>query len=187
MIILRLIVSMSLCNIQVVFEICSDFGRVPPTNQGQGVRPQSKSIHKEHITPNIDEDEDPHFKDQAPNLPQQVENSVLPHLQHFEQRMRQTFSKPKGQPQSSSEVNVVQNFPRNNDNDGFDGNNDPNNPPPVSTSSSGPTVRTIKGNYTKHDNSEHKLNISSFNVEDNEVIDSFNNKRLCRSCFWRTT
>jgi len=132
------------------------FGRVPPTNQGQGVRPQN-----------------PQSKDQTPNQPQQVESIVLPRLQHLEQKMRQTFSNPEGQPRSLSEVNVVPNLHRNNGDDEFDGNNEP---PPVSTSSSGPTVRTIKGNYTKYDNSDHTTNISSHNVKGNTVINSFNDK-----------
>lgn len=111
--------------------------------------------------------------DQTPRLPPFLENSVLPHsVRHIEQRMLQTFSNS-----TQSEGNAVSNMPRNNDDEEFDENNDsdPNKPPTVSTSSSSrPTIRTVKGNLTKHDNSFRKTNISSFNAEYNEIENSFN-------------
>jgi hypothetical protein len=73
---------------------------------------------------------------------------------------------------------------RNNDDEDeeSDGNNnDPNKPPPLSTSSSEPIYKTFKGNVVKHDNSVHKTNISSFNAENNEVIDCFNSNYVVDS------
>ena len=109
------------------------------------------------------------LSDQTQDSPQITGNGMLPYrIQHIEQRMRQTFSE-----RSLSEGNVAPNMPRNND-DEFDENNDPIKPPPISTSSSEPIVRTIDGNFTKVDNSKHKTNISSNNVKDNVIINSFN-------------
>lgn len=108
--------------------------------------------------------------EQTQNLPQITGNGVIPYgIQHIEQRMRQTFPT-----RSLSEGNVAPNMSRNNDDDEFDETNDPNKPPPVLTSSSEPIVRTVKGHYTKVDNSKHQTNISSFNAEHNEIIKSFN-------------
>ena len=102
--------------------------------------------------------------DQAHNLPQSMENSMLPQgIQRIEQRMRQINSREGFTP----------NMSRNNDDGGSD-ENDRNKRPPVSTSSSEPIHRTIKGNFTKYDNSVRKTNISSFNVKDNTIRNSFN-------------
>ena len=62
--------------------------------------------------------------------------------------------------------------------------NYPSNPPPVSTPSSGPIIRTINGNLTQHDNSVRQTNISSHNVEDNELINSFNYNPKCLCLFF---
>ena len=92
-------------------------------------------------------------------------------VQFIDQRMRQTFGN-----RSLSDGNVPPNMPRNNyeDDEEFDESNDSNRPlPPLSTSSE-PIIRTFEGNYTKHDNSVHKTNISSHNAERNKVENCFN-------------
>ena len=90
-------------------------------------------------------------------------------VQFIDWRMRQTFEN-----RSLSDGNVPPNsMPRNNYEDDedseFDESNDPNRPPPLSTSSE-PIIRTIIGDYTKHDNSVYKTNISSYNAERNTIL-----------------
>jgi hypothetical protein len=58
--------------------------------------------------------------------------------------------------------------------------NNPNGPPPVSTSScnfggGGPTFNTIHGNLTKHDHREYQTNIDSYNQHNTTTQDSHNN------------
>jgi hypothetical protein len=89
--------------------------------------------------------------DQTPNIPQHIENNVLPHMQRINQRMRQTFSNST---RSLSEENEFQNsMPRNNNEDESDDINVPNNPPPV-----------------------WEANISSYNAQGNTIKNSLNNK-----------
>jgi hypothetical protein len=86
--------------------------------------------------------------------------------------MYQTFSPNR----SSSEGNAAPNMSRNNDDDDDDESDGNNNDPPLpSTSSKEPIYTTYTGNVIKHDNSVHKTNVSSFNAEDNEIINCFNN------------
>ena len=104
-------------------------------------------------------------------------------IQFIGQRTLQTFPN-----RSLSEGNVPPNMPRNNNHDDdeeFDERNDPNRPPPLSTSSE-PIIRTFEGNYTKHDNSVHKTNISSYNTEGNTIENSFNYNYSSRQslCFF---
>jgi len=69
------------------------------------------------------------------------------------------------------------------------GNNDPNKPPPVSTSgfnfppssNGGPIFRTIDGNLTKHDHSFNQTNLNSFNTENNTTQNSFNDNSVVDS------
>ena len=142
---------------------------MPPTNQQPRVRPRSKSMHREDTISNIDGDEDPQSKSQV----------VPPYIQHINQRMRQTFSNSKesGQIRPSSEENGVPNMPRNTDDDD-EQDEEPmpssTSKTPLSSSSSGPIIRTFKGNVIKRDNSVHETNISSFNAERNEINNSFN-------------
>ena len=140
-----------------LFEIRLVYGPEPSANQR--VRPQSKSIHKKDILPNIDDES----SDQT-----QVMGVIPQSIQFIDQRMRQTF-----QNRSFSEGNVPSNMPGNNDEEEFDESN-PNRPPPLLTSSSEPIFRTIEGNVIKHDNSSHITNISSYNAKDNEIENSFN-------------
>jgi len=125
---------------------------VPPTNQQPRVRPRN---------------------------PQSKSQVVPPYIQHINQRMRQTFSNSKesGQIRPSSEENGVPNMPRNTDDDD-EQDEEPmpssTSKTPLSSSSSGPIIRTFKGNVIKRDNSVHETNISSFNAERNEINNSFN-------------
>ena len=117
-------------------------------------------------------------------------NGVLPQsIQNVGHRMRQTF-----QNRSLSEGNVPPNMPRNNNEDDneLDEGNDPNRPPPLSTSSSEPIFKTYEGNVVKHDNSQRITNILSYNTKGNVIENSFNHNHsspqsLCLFFrFWRS-
>lgn len=99
---------------------------------------------------------------------------MRPHIQRIDRNMRQAFSNVVGQTQSLSEGNAVPNTPEIKDQDEIHGNYDSNKSPHASTSSSPIVLRTINGDFTMHDTSVHRTNISSFNVEYNAITNSFN-------------
>jgi len=149
-------------------------GRPPAANQRRRDRPQN-------LQPNSELFGSSQIKasEQIPKLPLYMENSVRPHIQHINERMRQVFSKTPGQTQPLSEGNHSQSAAAHQDEIHED--NDLHKPLPTSNSSSGPIFRTIKGDLTRYDTSVHQTNISSFNTERNTIKKSFNNNSLIDS------
>ena len=151
---------------------------------------QTRSLSEENVVPNMprNDDDDDDESDNDPTTSSTSRDRSRPHIATHHSR-NPTFSmqvdRLKGNSNPSNLGPYNNAYPHHSYSDSSE-NNGSNKPPPVSTSSRSTIVhRTINGNFYKRDTSVHQTNISSHNVEDNTIINSFNNnsKRLCRFLF----
>ena len=144
----------------------------------------TRSLSEENVVPNVPRNNDDESDDES--MTSYTSGAISrPHIA-TNHSQDSTFSMQVDRPMGKSNpFNLGPNnsiYPHSYSNPSV--NDDPNKPPPVSTSSRGPTIRTINGNFTKFNNSVHQKNISSHNVKGNTVINSCNYNCSCRFCFW---